>query len=227
MQDLLHRVHGGNITKWVLMGGAIGGARVDCWGLWHQQRRAAVLNLIPIATAGNFSMGMLVFIFVARVITTLLCFSSGAPGGIFAPMLALGTVLGTAFGMVAVELFPQYHLEAGTFAIAGMGALLAASIRAPLTGIILVLEMTDNYQLILPMIITGSGATLLAQFTGGKPLYSAILARTLAKQEASNWREARPHQPARILERDACNLDNGDYYWVRICPIADVVWSKI
>lgn len=56
---------------------------------------------------------MLVFIFVARVITTLLCFSSGAPGGIFAPMLALGTVLGTAFGMVAVELFPQYHLEAG------------------------------------------------------------------------------------------------------------------
>ena len=98
--------------------------------------------------------------------------------------LALGTVLGTAFGMVAVELFPQYHLEAGTFAIAGMGALLAASIRAPLTGIILVLEMTDNYQLILPMIITGLGATLLAQFTGGKPLYSAILARTLAKQEA-------------------------------------------
>ena len=93
-------------------------------------------------------------------------------------------VLGTAFGMVAVELFPQYHLEAGTFAIAGMGALLAASIRAPLTGIILVLEMTDNYQLILPMIITGLGATLLAQFTGGKPLYSAILARTLAKQEA-------------------------------------------
>ena len=80
--------------------------------------------------------------------------------------------------------FPQYHLEAGTFAIAGMGALLAASIRAPLTGIILVLEMTDNYQLILPMIITGLGATLLAQFTGGKPLYSAILARTLAKQEA-------------------------------------------
>ena len=65
-----------------------------------------------------------------------------------------------------------------------MGALLAASIRAPLTGIILVLEMTDNYQLILPMIITGLGATLLAQFTGGKPLYSAILARTLAKQEA-------------------------------------------
>ncbi|HBI4825259.1 TPA: chloride channel protein, partial [Salmonella enterica subsp. enterica serovar Pullorum] len=76
------------------------------------------------------------------------------------------------------------HLEAGTFAIAGMGALMAASVRAPLTGIVLVLEMTDNYQLILPMIITCLGATLLAQFLGGKPLYSTILARTLAKQDA-------------------------------------------
>ena len=206
MQDLLHRVHGGNITKWVLMGGAIGGL-CGLLGFVAPATSGGGFNLIPIATAGNFSMGMLVFIFVARVITTLLCFSSGAPGGIFAPMLALGTVLGTAFGMVAVELFPQYYLEAGTFAIAGMGALLAASIRAPLTGIILVLEMTDNYQLILPMIITGLGATLLAQFTGGKPLYAAILAR--------------------ILERNTRVLDNGDYYWVKICPIADVVWSKI
>jgi CIC family chloride channel protein len=63
-------------------------------------------NLIPIAAAGNFSVGLLLFIFIARVITTLICFSSGAPGGIFAPMLALGTLLGTAFGMAATPLFP-------------------------------------------------------------------------------------------------------------------------
>jgi CIC family chloride channel protein len=105
-------------------------------------------------------------------------------------MLALGTLLGTAFGMAAIPLFPAYHLDAGTFAIAGMGALLAASVRAPLTGIVLVLEMTDNYQLILPMIITCLGATLLAQFLGGKPLYSTILQRTLAKQEAEQAAKA-------------------------------------
>ncbi|MNL35272.1 H(+)/Cl(-) exchange transporter ClcA [compost metagenome] len=128
---------------------------------------------------------MLLFLFISRVVTTLLCFSSGAPGGIFAPMLALGMLLGTAFGMAAAAGFPAYELMPGTFAIAGMGALLAASLRAPLTAIVLVLEMTDNYQLILPMIITCLGATLLAQFLGGKPLYSTILARTLAKQEAA------------------------------------------
>jgi len=124
----------------------------------------------------------LLLIFIVRLITTLLCFGSGAPGGIFAPMLALGTLLGTAFGVVMTGLFPLYQLDPGTFAIAGMGALFAASVRAPLTGIVLVLEMTDNYQLILPMIITCLGATLLAQFLGGKPLYSSILARTLARQ---------------------------------------------
>ena len=182
-QDMFQRFHGGDIKKWVLMGGVIGGL-CGILGLIKPEAAGGGFNLIPIAAAGNFSVGILLFIFIARVITTLLCFSSGAPGGIFAPMLALGTLLGTAFGMAAAASFPQYHLEAGTFAIAGMGALLAASVRAPLTGIVLVLEMTDNYQLILPMIITCLGATLLAQFMGGKPLYSTILARTLAKQEA-------------------------------------------
>ena len=182
-QDMFQRIHGGNVTKWVLVGGLIGGL-CGILGLVEPEAAGGGFGLIPLAAAGHYSVGLLLFLFVARTITTLLCFSSGAPGGIFAPMLALGTLLGTAFGMAAAAGFPAYHLEAGTFAIAGMGALLAASVRAPLTGIVLVLEMTDNYQLILPMIITCLGATLLAQFLGGKPLYSTILARTLAKQEA-------------------------------------------
>lgn len=190
-QDMFQRIHGGNIKKWVLIGGLIGGS-CGVLGLIQPAASGGGFNLIPIAAAGNFSVGLLLFIFIARVMTTLLCFSSGAPGGIFAPMLALGTLLGTAFGMAATPLFPAYHLDAGTFAIAGMGALLAASVRAPLTGIVLVLEMTDNYQLILPMIITCLGATLLAQFLGGKPLYSTILQRTLAKQKAEQDAKAQP-----------------------------------
>lgn len=193
-QDLFQRIHGGNITKWVLLGGLLGGL-CGLLGFIKPESVGGGFALIPIATAGNFTVDVLLSIFAIRVITTLLCFSSGAPGGIFAPMLALGTLLGCAFGMAAAAWFPEYHLEAGTFAIAGMGALFAASVRAPLTGIVLVLEMTDNYQLILPMIITCLGATLLAQFLGGKPLYSAILARTLAKQEAEEAAKARQAIP--------------------------------
>ncbi|WP_447881547.1 H(+)/Cl(-) exchange transporter ClcA [Serratia fonticola] len=181
-QDMFARFHGGKMSKFLLIGALLGGV-CGVLGLIEPAAAGGGSALIPIAAAGNYSVGMLLFIFIARVITTVLCFGSGAPGGIFAPMLALGTLLGTAFGLFGAHLFPEYGLEAGTFAIAGMGALFAATVRAPLTGIVLVLEMTDNYQLILPMIITCLGATLVAQFLGGKPLYSAILARTLQRQQ--------------------------------------------
>lgn len=181
-QDLFQRLHGGNLRKILIIGGVLGGV-CGVLGVIEPEAAGGGFSLIPIAAAGNYTLGMLLFIFITRVVTTLLCFGSGAPGGIFAPMLALGTLLGTAFGMASASLFPASHLQAGTFAIAGMGALFAASVRAPLTGIVLVLEMTDNYQLILPMIITCLGATLVAQFLGGKPLYSSLLARTLAKQQ--------------------------------------------
>ncbi len=105
-QDMFQRFHGGEIKKWVLMGGAIGGL-CGILGLIEPEAAGGGFNLIPIAAAGNFSVGLLLFIFIARVVTTLLCFSSGAPGGIFAPMLALGTLLGTAFGMAAAVLFPH------------------------------------------------------------------------------------------------------------------------
>ena len=188
-QDMFARIHGGNLRKVLIIGGVLGGF-CGILGLIQPEAAGGGFALIPLAAAGKYTLGMLLFIFVVRVATTLLCFASGAPGGIFAPMLALGTLLGTAFGSASLAMFPQYGIEPATFAIAGMGALFAASVRAPLTGIVLVLEMTDNYQLILPMIITCLGATLLAQFLGGKPLYSAILTRTLQRQERENARQS-------------------------------------
>ncbi len=181
MQDAWARVYHRRVWRVVLVGAVLGGGCGVMTLLFPAIVGGGNL-LIPEVASGAFSLQMLLLIFILRLLTTLLCFASGAPGGIFAPMLALGTVLGTAFGMAMSQLFPLYALQPATFAIAGMGALFAASVRAPLTGIVLVLEMTDNYQLILPMIITCLGATLMAQFLGGKPLYSSILARTLARQ---------------------------------------------
>ncbi|MEA9391838.1 H(+)/Cl(-) exchange transporter ClcA [Acerihabitans sp. TG2] len=203
-QDMFFRLHGGRLGKWVLIGGLLGGL-CGVLGLIEPEAAGGGFSLIPLAAAGHFTAGSLLFIFIARMATTLLCFGSGAPGGIFAPMLALGTLLGTAFGMAGSAMFPHYGLQPATFAIAGMGALFAASVRAPLTGIVLVLEMTDNYQLILPMIITCLGATLLAQFLGGKPLYSSILARTLQRQEnledqeKKQDKECQPHEAVNKL----------------------------
>lgn len=188
-QDFFQRIHGGNTTKWILVGGFAGGV---C-GLLALTMHAAAgggFELIPIAAEGNYATGTLLLLLAIRILTTLLCFSSGAPGGIFAPLLALGTLCGTVFGSAAIALFPEYHLNLGLFALAGMTALLSATLRAPLTAMLLVLEMTTNYQLILPLLLTCVGATMLAQLCGGQPLYSQILARTLAKQEAQQQADA-------------------------------------
>ncbi|QLK59972.1 H(+)/Cl(-) exchange transporter ClcA [Enterobacteriaceae bacterium Kacie_13] len=206
-QDMFARLHGGNMRKILIIGGVLGGF-CGLLGLVQPEAAGGGFALIPLAAAGKYSLLMLLFIFVVRVATTLLCFASGAPGGIFAPMLALGTLLGTAFGTAALSWFPQYPIEPATFAIAGMGALFAASVRAPLTGIVLVLEMTDNYQLILPMIVTCLGATLLAQFLGGKPLYSAILTRTLQKQERENAEKAQAETAAESTNKQDSTVKN-------------------
>ncbi|MGL4432966.1 MAG: H(+)/Cl(-) exchange transporter ClcA [Plesiomonas shigelloides] len=180
-QDRFAALHGGQRKKFVLIGAVIGGT-CGLLALLVPEVSGDGMSLVLIAAKGNFTITALLLIFFARVITTLMCFCSGAPGGIFAPSLAIGTLFGTAFGTLATMLFPQYNLEIATFSIAGMGALFAATVRAPLTGLVLVLEMTENYQLILPMLITVLGATLLAQALGGRPLYTVLLERTLQKQ---------------------------------------------
>lgn len=185
VQAVFLRLHGIDWRKIVAIGGLLGGG-CGILTLIGPFAAGGGFNLIPLDAAGHYTFSLLLFIFLVRMLTTLQCFCSGAPGGIFAPMLALGILLSTAFGVSTMTLLPEGGLQAGTFAIAGMGVLFAASVRAPLTGIVLVLEMTDNYQLILPMIITCLGATLVAQFLGGKLLYSSLLARTLQRQEQKN-----------------------------------------
>ncbi|MGF1693405.1 H(+)/Cl(-) exchange transporter ClcA [Photobacterium kagoshimensis] len=181
-QDLFARIHNNDRRRYLITGTLLGG----CFGLlllYLPELTGGGIAIIPDATNGKYSVSLLFILFLARVATTLLCFGSGAPGGIFAPMLALGTLFGTFFGSIAQAWFPEFGLEPGMFAIAGMGALFAATVRAPITGILLVIEMTNNYHLIVPLIITTLGATMLAQVLGGKPIYSQLLHRAIKKEK--------------------------------------------
>ena len=141
-------------------------------------------EMMPRAMAGAIPTGLLLVVFGVRLGTTLFSYGSGVPGGIFAPMLALGTALGMAMGYGAHEFFPQWVAHPAIFAVVGMGALFAATVRAPLTGIVLVIEMTSNYTLILPLILTCLTATIVAHTLGGRPICTVLLERTLAKCDA-------------------------------------------
>ncbi|MGV2981839.1 H(+)/Cl(-) exchange transporter ClcA [Camelimonas sp. ID_303_24] len=130
---------------------------------------------------------MLLTFVVMRFITMVGSYSAGTPGGVFAPILALAVCAGMAFG-VLVELAvtqagfigaPGDGASPLAFGMAAMAALFTASIRAPLVGVVLALELTGSYGLTLAMLCACLTANLTAQWLGGRPLYEQLLERTL------------------------------------------------
>lgn len=195
-QDMFLFVHKNQRWRFVTIGlflGAVFGAL----SVLEPDLAFSGLELIPKVEGGHYLAGALLLLFLFRVLTTLLSFGSGAPGGVFAPTLALGTLFGMLFGLVAHALFPEIVTEAGTFAIAGMGGLFAATVRAPITGILLVIEMTSNYEMILPLIVTCLGATMVAQSLGGRPIYTQLLERTMKL----SMRQKRQEQARKAMSR--------------------------
>lgn len=170
----------GSMLRFVLTGAFIGGC-CGLFGLYLPQAVGGGFDVVHQVSAGQIGLGLLMLVFVLRFLTSTISFSSGAAGGIFSPLLALGASFGGIFGYVADMMFPESQLQMGSFVIAGMGALFAATVRAPLTGTVLVLEMTASYTLLLPMIITCLGATIVAQWLGGRPLYTVLMEKILER----------------------------------------------
>ena len=125
---------------------------------------------------------MLLSLVVVRFVTGVMSYSAGVPGGIFAPMLALGTLLGLASSYILQWSQIDITVHPGMFAVAGLGGLFSAVVRAPITGIVLVVEMTQNYSLILPLMVTCLVSTTVMQLAGSEPIYTQMLNRTLKKQ---------------------------------------------
>lgn len=149
-----------------------------------------LVHVYPSVTGGGYliinqavtmspTLGVLCALLVIRFLTTMLSYSTGVPGGIFAPMLALGTLLGLAVFHLLQWLNLDFAIQPGMFAVAGMAAFFAATIRSPITGVILVVEMTQNYSLILPLMITCITSTTVMQLVRNKPVYTQLLVRTL------------------------------------------------
>jgi CIC family chloride channel protein len=121
----------------------------------------------------------LVVLCVARFILFNVSYATGIPGGIFAPQLALGTILGLLFAAGAARLAPGLALTPTHWALCGMAALLAATVRAPLTGLALVVEMTGCYPVLLMALAASMAADLTAKALHATPVYDLILERQL------------------------------------------------
>jgi CIC family chloride channel protein len=106
---------------------------------------------------------------------TVCSYSSGGAGGIFAPALFMGAMLGGAVGYIDVIVFHHPAESIGAFALVGMGAVFAGIIRAPMTSVLIIFEMTGGYGLILPLMIANMSAFALARHWRNTPIYEALL----------------------------------------------------
>lgn len=133
---------------------------------------------------GKITASAIPIVFAARFVLTLASYGTGAPGGIFSPLLVLGALIGLAMGQLAHVIAPTIAPQAEVFAVVGMAAYFTAIVRAPLTGVVLILEMTGNYGQMLPLLASCFCAYAVAEYLKDVPIYEALLERDLLRAGA-------------------------------------------
>jgi len=141
----------------------LGALLVGTIGIFFPQVMGDGYEFIEQTLEGNMVFGVMAALIFFKIIATSLTLGSGGAGGVFAPALFIGAMAGGSFGWLVHTLFPQYTSSPGAYATAGVGAFLAASTHAPLTGIFLLFEMTANYKIIIPIMFACIVGSLTAK----------------------------------------------------------------
>jgi CIC family chloride channel protein len=131
------------------------------------------------ALLGEGTLALLSLVFLLRFGLGALSYAAGTPGGLFAPMLALGAQSGLFFGMLCRSAFSDLSIQPEAFALVGMAAFFCGVVRAPLTGIVLVTEMTENVTMLLPMLGACFAAMLVPTLLRNPPIYDSLRDRNL------------------------------------------------
>ena len=159
------------------IGGLVTGVLATAALLWLQMDgvTSGGYSTLSLALSGSIAIRALIVLCVFKLVATVFSYASGGAGGIFAPALFIGGMLGGLFGHLDVTVFHHSGSEVGAFALVGMGAVFAGIIRAPITSVLIIFEMTGSYELILPLMISNMTAYALARRLRPTPIYEALL----------------------------------------------------
>jgi CIC family chloride channel protein len=155
------------------------------------------------ALAGAIPVRAMLVLCAMKAVATVFSYSSGGAGGIFAPSLFIGGMLGGAFGALDVALFHHPPSSIGSFALVGMGAVFAGIVRAPMTSVLIIIEMTSGYSLILPLMIANMSAYVLARHFRPVPVYEALLEQDGIHLHARSVKPATDESPFPKVPVDA------------------------
>lgn len=170
--DLLAKTR---IPQWIRP--AFGGLLVGIIALYYPHIMGVGYDTIRVLFDGELTLGIMLSLVVLKIVATAVTIGSGGSGGIFAPSLFIGAMLGGAFGTVVNHLFPDITASTGAYALVGMAAVNGASTLAPLSAIIILFELTNEYGIILPLMFTVVMATFISRKLSAESIYTEKLRR--------------------------------------------------
>jgi chloride channel protein, CIC family len=153
---------------------ALAGLIIVIMGLKFTQVMGAGYEYMDQAMHGQFVWQVLVALALLKVLATSLSLSSGVPGGMFAPTLFIGAMMGAAVGTVQQHFLPGLTGPLGSYALVGMGTLFAGFLRVPMTSVFMVLEISGNYSIILPVMISNTIAYLIGRQFQPTPIFDVL-----------------------------------------------------
>jgi CIC family chloride channel protein len=151
-----------------------GGLLVGLIGWFVPQVLGVGYGYVGDALNGNMAFKMMVLLVVLKLLTVTTSYASGNAGGIFGPALFIGAMLGGTVGTLAHGLFPAHTATPGAYALVGMGAVFAGIVRAPMTSVLMIFEMTQDYAVIVPLMIANMVSLFISSRLQREPIYEAL-----------------------------------------------------
>ena len=155
------------------------------------------------AVEGHYVVAVAVALLAAKVVATSLTLAIGGSGGVFAPSLFIGAMLGAAFGQAVGLVLPGLATAPGVYALAGMGAVFAGSARAPITAVVIIVELTGEYTIVLPLMVAVVVATAVSRRLSRDTIYTRKLRRRARAEAAGRLTAGRLSAPAHRTRADA------------------------
>jgi CIC family chloride channel protein len=152
----------------------VGGVTVGLMGWFVPQVLGVGYTYVGSALNGTMALKLMLLLVALKLVGVTVSYASGNAGGIFGPALFLGAMLGGAVGTVAHGLLPGYTATPGAYALVGMGALFAGIVRAPMTSVLMIFEMTRDYAVIVPLMIANLTSLFISRRFQKQPIYEAL-----------------------------------------------------
>jgi len=180
-----------------------GGLLVGIMGWFVPQVLGVGYGYVGDALNGTMALKLMLVLVVLKLLAVTTSYASGNAGGIFGPSLFIGAMLGGAVGTVAHHLFPAYTATPGAYALVGMGAVFAGIVLAPMTSVLMIFEMTQDYAVIVPLMIANLVSLFISSRLQRQPIYEALAVQDGIHLPTAEARQQRDHRRVLRVRRPA------------------------